>query len=326
VTRIGPGAVMSAVVASSLLAAACADVDGCDTSNPLMPACPEIRTETAGPEPLVVLMSTREGGNEIFSMNSDGTGARRLTVNPGADQMPAWSPDGTRIVWASVRPGSPARELWIMNADGTDQRRLTDTGRNPGFPHWSPDGSRIVFHALRGDGDLDIYTINADGSDLRRLTTTNSHQRPRWSPDGTRIAFTWWQTTAPGTCCARIGIMNADGTGYRVFPAIASQQAAEPTWSPDGQQLAFSIMLPMAGSAMAMGEIAIINVDGTGLRTLGARTASAFQVSWSRSTGRIYFSTGQHGAQNVHSIRPDGTGLRRLTAVIGSINSQADVR
>jgi Tol biopolymer transport system component len=318
VRTIAPRALMA--TAAALLAAACADAAGCDTANPLMPTCPEVRAEVQGPEPLVVFMSSREGGNEIFTMNSDGTGARRLTVNPGADQMPAWSPDGTRIVWASTRPGSPARELWVMNADGSDQRRLTDLGRNPGFPHWSPDGSRIVFHALRGDGDLDIYTINADGSDLRRLTTTHSHQRPRWSPDGTRIAFTWWQTSAPGTCCARIGIMNADGTGYRIL-ATSSMQDSEPAWSPDGRQLAFGISLPMALAA-----IAIINEDGTGLRTLGSRTGTAIQISWSRSDGRIYFSTAQHGAQNIHSIRPDGTGLRRLTAVIGSLNSQADVR
>jgi hypothetical protein len=82
----------------------------------------------------------------------------------------------------------------------------------------------------------------------------------------------------------------------------------------------------MSGSAVAMAELAIINEDGTGLRTLGSRTWTAFQVSWSRSTGRIYFTTTQHTAQNLHSIRPDGTGLRRLTAVIGSVNNQADVR
>jgi Tol biopolymer transport system component len=315
-----------AAVALTLLVAGCGDHAACDVSNPLMPVCPVVRADAEGPEPLVVFMSTRETGvNEIWTMRSDGTGARRLTVNPGADQMPAWSPDGTRVVWASVRPGSPARELWVMNADGSDQRRFTDTGRNPGFPHWSPDGARIVFHAARGDGDLDIYTINADGSELRRLTTTNSHQRPRWSPDGTRIAFTWWQTTAAGTCCSRIGIMNADGTGHRLLDT-PSLQDSEPSWSPDGRQLAFTTMLPVAGAYMAMGEVAIINEDGTGFRTLGTRTWTAFQISWSRSTGRIYFSTTQHGAQNVHSIRPDGTGLRRLTGVIGSLNTQADAR
>jgi Tol biopolymer transport system component len=114
-------------------------------------------------------------------------------------------------------------------------------------------------------------------------------------------------------------IMKADGSGYRIL-ATSSLQDNEPARWPYGRQLAFSISLPMAQS-----EIAIINEDGTGLPPLGSRTWTAFQISWSRSTGRIYFYTTQHGAQNVHAIRPDGTGLRRLTAVIGSLNTQADV-
>jgi Tol biopolymer transport system component len=311
-----------AAVAAALLAGGCSESGGCDTTNPLMPVCAEARTDPQGPEPLVVFMSTREGdnANEIWTMHSDGTGARRLTVNPGSDVMPAWSPDGTRIVWASTRPGSPARELWLMNADGSDQRRLTNLGTNPGFPHWSPDGTRIVFHAARGDGDFDLFTVSADGTGLQRLTTANSHLRPRWSPDGTRIAFTWFQSTAQGTFGPRIGIMNADGTRYRLLET-PSVQDSEPAWSPDGRQLAFTTV-----ADMGMTELAIINEDGTGLRTLGARTFTAFQVSWSRTTGRIFFSTTQHGGVNVHTIRPDGTGLRRLTAVIGSLNTQADVR
>jgi Tol biopolymer transport system component len=320
VRTIAAGTARAAALASMTLLLACDTDQACDTSNPLMPVCPEAREELDGPRPLVVFASSREGGTEIFTMNSDGTGARRLTVNAGTDHMPAWSPDGTRIVWASVRSGSPSRELWLMNADGSDQRQLTSLGTSPGWPHWSPDGSRIAFHAARGGGDWDIYTIAADGTDLRRLTTMNSHLRPRWSPDGSRIAFSWYQTTGPGACCSRIGIMNADGSGLRIL-ATGSMQDSEPDWSPDGRQLAFGITLPMA-----LSQIGIINEDGTGLRTLGSATYTAAQVSWSRSTGRIHFTTFQHGAQNIHSIHADGSGLRRLTAVIGSINSTAHAR
>jgi Tol biopolymer transport system component len=318
--------VRGSVVALAAFLVACDDGTGCDTANPLMPLCTSQHAEAQGPEPLVVFASTRESGvNEIWTMRSDGTGARRLTNNPGNDLMPAWSPDGTRIVWASIRPGSPARELWVMNADGTDQRQLTNLGTNPGFPTWSPDGSRIAFHAARGDGNFDIYTIAADGGDLRRLTTTNSHLRPRWSPDGSRLAFSWRQTVVNGTCCGKVGIINADGTGYRVILTY-SMADSEPSWSPDGRQLAFVTYPLVGGTYMGYGEIAIMNDEGTVLRTLGSITATPGNVAWSRTTGRIYFFTQQHGAQNIHSILPDGTGLRRLTAVIGSINNNVDVR
>jgi Tol biopolymer transport system component len=321
--RRGGQWLMAAAAAAVL---ACDASDDCDTSHPLMPVCVHETPEAQGPEPLVVFTSSRETGvNEIWTMRSDGSGARRLTSNPTIDQMPAWSPDGTRIVWARTVPGSTLRELWIMNADGSGQRRITELGTLVGWPSFSPDGQLIVFTAQRAGGDHDLYTIEMDGGNLQRLTTANSHIRPRWSPDGSRIVFYWQQTTANGPCCGRIGIMNADGTDYRVL-ATSSLQDGEPAWSPDGSQIAFTAHFSMAGTLMAMSEIAIINADGTGLRRLGAATLTSGSLAWSRTTGRIYFNTGQHGATNIHSIRPDGTGLRRLTAVIGSINAHPDAR
>jgi Tol biopolymer transport system component len=50
-------------------------------------------------------------------MNTDGTGQTDLTKNAASDQLPAWSPDGSKIAFESDRDGS-ASEIYVMNADG----------------------------------------------------------------------------------------------------------------------------------------------------------------------------------------------------------------
>ena len=60
-------------------------------------------------------------------MNADGTGQTRLTNNAAFDIEPAWSPDGTKIAFASDRDGNV--EIYVMNADGTGQTRLTNNAR-----------------------------------------------------------------------------------------------------------------------------------------------------------------------------------------------------
>jgi Tol biopolymer transport system component len=302
-----------------VLVAACGSDAGCDRANPLMPVCVDLGADAASPEPALVLASNRSGVFEIYVMNSDGSAIRRLTTNPGPDVMPAWSPDGRRIVFASARDGSP-RELYVMNADGSDQQRLTSLGNNPGWPDWSPDGTRIAFHAARGDGNFDLYIINADGSGLRRLTTTDSYLRPRWSPDGTRLAFNWYQSTVGGTCCARVGVVHADGTGLRVL-ASESMQDMDPAWAPDGRQLAFSRYRGM--NAMGYPVLAVVNADGTGERELGTNTMGAVHVAWSRGSGRIFFASMSAGSSAVYSVRPNGSDVRRVS---GSNDQQPDVR
>ncbi len=58
-------------------------------------------------------------------MNSDGTGQTRLTNNPAFDTAPSWSPDGTKILFTSLRDGPMTPALYVMNADGSSQTRVT---------------------------------------------------------------------------------------------------------------------------------------------------------------------------------------------------------
>ena len=81
----------------------------------------------------------RDGNSEIYVVNSDGGGLRRLTRNAGPDLAPAWSPDGRRIAFAG------SRGIHVMNADGSGQRNLMRKPTPTSRPTFSPDGRRIAF-------------------------------------------------------------------------------------------------------------------------------------------------------------------------------------
>jgi len=71
-------------------------------------------------------------GNDIYVINSGGTGLKRLTDPETEDVFPCWSPDGSRIAFVSNRDG--AYHIYVMNPDGTDQRRLTEWEMEEFYP------------------------------------------------------------------------------------------------------------------------------------------------------------------------------------------------
>ena len=105
--------------------------------------------------------------SDIYVMNADGSGIRKLTHNAAYNAEPAWSPDGRKIAFRSTRNGN--RDIYVMNADGSGKRNLTRNPAQDGRPSWSPDGRRIAFVSNR-DGRLEAHVMNADGSGQRSLT------------------------------------------------------------------------------------------------------------------------------------------------------------
>jgi Tol biopolymer transport system component len=259
--------------------------------------------------------SNRDGGNyDIYVMNADGSEQTRLTTDPGIDEDPNWSPDGTKIAFNSIRDGN--REIYVMNADGSEQTRLTtDPGSDDG-PDWSPDGTKIAFRSDR-DGLAEIYVMNADGSNPIRLTNNDaSDVLPAWSPDGTKIAF----ASNRNGDIAEIYVMNADGseqTRLTNNPAIDTT----PDWSPDGEKIVFRRNLESQNP-----EIYIMNAaDGTEQINISNNPAIDFDPSWSPDGTKIAFTSYRLGFSEIFVMNAaDGTEQINISNNRGSADGHPD--
>lgn len=195
------------------------------------------------------------GGGSIQVINVDGSHVGYVGADQRAEQ-PAWSPDGTKLVYAGERDRN--FDIFITNPDGTADARLTTDAGADWYPAWSPDGTRIAFVSNRS-GTPQIFLMNADGSAITPLTTSVTADAPSWSPDGTRIAFAG--TNAEGMA---IYVMNADGSGVtRIGNGLAWSNY--PAWSPDGTRIAFLGSAPQSPGGGYDRTVFVMYPDGTGL-------------------------------------------------------------
>ncbi|HEY8375668.1 MAG TPA: hypothetical protein VIK91_04225, partial [Nannocystis sp.] len=202
--------------------------------------------------------------------------------------------------------------LDLLPGTAPNLRRLTDHPAGNYEPAFSPDGRRIAFVSSR-DGDAEIYVMRADGGDPRRIT--NFHRDdwgPVWSPDGGTLAFL---SNREGV--DRIFLCKPDGTEVRRLTPEPSDTSnvlefepseAEPIFSPDGRALVFSIRTAPQRAALRRVDLA------TGaVAELTPGLASDREPAFSPDGSLLAFVSDRDGDPELYLMRPDGTGVTRLT-------------
>jgi Tol biopolymer transport system component len=223
--------------------------------------------------------TSRDRDNEIYVINTDGSGLTRLTNREGEDTAPSWSPDGSRILYiSSVFTTGAYLNIFVMDADGSNPHPLTNFTDTDGFSAgWSPDGSQIVFATVKNHV-FHLNIMDADGSNAQVIKTDPAQEigSPVWSPDGTKIAFLSRKSAGDPP---ELDVINIDGTDQRSLTAGFHVIYAGLSWSPDGQKLLFT-MMGDGKSTEGNHQLYIVNVDGSDLHKLDVQCADCAAADW----------------------------------------------
>ncbi|MCL4130853.1 UNVERIFIED_CONTAM: hypothetical protein GTU68_032387 [Idotea baltica] len=167
---------------------------------------------------------------ELYRRDIETDSLIRMTNNNYYDAEATLSPDGSKIVYTSIKSGD--LELYVMNADGSNEIQITSDLGYDGGAFFSPDGKQLVFRASRPNTEaeikeykdlltqnmvaptnMEIYTVNIDGSNLQQITQLGkANWAPYFHPSGNKIIFSSNHQTERGFPF-NLYIINTDGTG-----------------------------------------------------------------------------------------------------------------
>jgi Tol biopolymer transport system component/DNA-binding winged helix-turn-helix (wHTH) protein len=233
-----------------------------------------------------------------------------FTALPGEERSPAFSPDGSRIVFAwngTPEAGGTGFDLYMKAVGSETQLRLTQHPSEWLSPAWSPDGTQIAFHRLAGR-DSGIYVIPSLGGPERKLASTripyNVAAGISWSPDGKWIAF-----GNQSELLDRMFLVSVETLEVRPLthdPACLAE--GNPTFSHDGKKIFFSCV-------HSMHSIEIDSMPSAGGPSTNVLSPQNDMVGYALSgdDSRIVFSHG-FGLQKLAVVNVEDHAVRQIEA------------
>ena len=215
-----------------------------------------------------------------------------------AIRHPSWSPDGKTVIYQKNFTDT----VDVRPAFGIDSRVDLLSTRGD-MPAYSPDGGQVVLTPAVGKP---MMIMNADGTNLHKVLDNNGKviTFPLWSPDGKSIVFAiggfFERPVAPG----QIGIIRPDGSGLRML-TDEKFSSGFASWAPDGKRIVYRVM------GAGQQGLRIMNVDDGKITTLTTEY-DTFPM-WSPRGDLISFCSFRDGDFDIYTIRPDGSGVIKLT-------------
>jgi Tol biopolymer transport system component len=272
---------------------------------------PNLRSLAWAPQGQVIAFSaqanTSETDREVYTLDLQTGLLSNLTNQPGNDDMPAWSRDGSRLLFQSDRDGD--FDIFVMQSSGALQTRLTRNRDADIEPHWSADSTLVAFSSDR-DGAFHLFTMSDSGGEEQALALSGSNDRePRWSPPERAVIDELVYAGGPtGRSTRNLFLVSISGDQESPLTYTPATDMT-PDWSPKGDQLVFS------SDRTGQQELFVLNLDGSrGVRQLTDGMESALHPSWSPDGTQIAFEAQiENGDWDVWVINADGSDLRNLT-------------
>ena len=253
----------------------------------------------------IAFVNDQSGHKEIYVMDYDGEGLKRLTNDRSIDLLPRFSPDGRRIAFTSYKDGNP--DLFLLDLETGRASSLSDEQGLNIAGGYSPDGTKILLTLSRGKSP-NLYLKDLNTGALTRLTTHfGADSTPTFSPDARQTAFVSDRSGNP-----QIYLLDLATKQTRRLTNMNWCDA--PAWSPTGEWIAF------AGRANRKDKMDIFLVDVTGvqIRQLTHGEGSNEDPTWSPDGRILAFSSTRGGRSQIYVMDSDGSAPRLTVDVPGA--------